>query len=108
MGSFTENRQVRIAPDYAIAPIIVGGWQLSRGHGGGLTAGENPRRFLSELVARGFTTFDCADIYTGVEELLGDFLRHHGASGSGLGREDDAAVAKVYARNANLTLPGGN
>lgn len=27
------------------------------------------------------------------------------ASGSGLGAEDDAAVAKVYARNANLTLP---
>jgi len=27
-------------------------------------------------------------------------------SGSGLGSEDDAAVAKVYARNANLTLPG--
>ena len=28
------------------------------------------------------------------------------AAGSGLGREDDAAVAKVYARNAGLTLPG--
>jgi putative dehydrogenase len=28
------------------------------------------------------------------------------ASGSGLGHEDDAAVAKVYARNAGLTLPG--
>ena len=28
------------------------------------------------------------------------------ASGSGLGHEDDAAVAKVYARNANITLPG--
>ena len=27
------------------------------------------------------------------------------ASGMGLGREDDAAVAKVYARNASLTLP---
>lgn len=27
------------------------------------------------------------------------------ATGSGLGREDDAAVAKVYARNAGLTLP---
>ena len=27
------------------------------------------------------------------------------ASGSGLGREDDAAVAKVYARNANIELP---
>lgn len=29
------------------------------------------------------------------------------ASGSGLGREDDAAVAKVYARNAGIDLPGG-
>lgn len=28
------------------------------------------------------------------------------ASGSGLGSQDDAAVAKVYARNAGLTLPG--
>jgi putative dehydrogenase len=28
------------------------------------------------------------------------------ASGMGLGREDDAAVAKVYARNAGLKLPG--
>jgi 3-hydroxyisobutyrate dehydrogenase len=28
------------------------------------------------------------------------------ASGSGLGGEDDAAVAKVYARNAGITLPG--
>ena len=30
------------------------------------------------------------------------------ASGMGLGREDDAAVAKVYARNAGLKLPGEN
>jgi 3-hydroxyisobutyrate dehydrogenase-like beta-hydroxyacid dehydrogenase len=28
------------------------------------------------------------------------------AAGSGLGQDDDAAVAKVYARNANLKLPG--
>ncbi len=28
------------------------------------------------------------------------------ASGQGLGNEDDAAVAKVYAKNAGLTLPG--
>ena len=28
------------------------------------------------------------------------------ASGMGLGREDDAAVAKVYARNAGISLPG--
>jgi L-threonate 2-dehydrogenase len=30
------------------------------------------------------------------------------ASGMGLGREDDAAVAKVYARNAGLELPGAS
>jgi len=29
------------------------------------------------------------------------------AAGAGHGREDDAAVAKVYARNAGLKLPGG-
>ncbi|MBX2880843.1 MAG: NAD-binding protein [Granulosicoccus sp.] len=29
------------------------------------------------------------------------------AAGSGLGHEDDAAVAKVYARNAGIELPGG-
>ena len=28
------------------------------------------------------------------------------AAGSGLGGEDDAAIVKVYARNANLKLPG--
>ena len=28
------------------------------------------------------------------------------AAGMGLGGEDDAAVAKVYARNASLDLPG--
>lgn len=28
------------------------------------------------------------------------------AAGSGLGAEDDAAVAKIYARNSGLTLPG--
>ncbi len=30
------------------------------------------------------------------------------ASGSGLGKEDDAAIAKVYARNAGLQLPEGS
>jgi L-threonate 2-dehydrogenase len=33
------------------------------------------------------------------------FQQFLAASGMGLGREDDAAVAKVYARNAGLKLP---
>ncbi len=83
MTASAGSRRVHLAPEYSISRVIVGGWQLSRGHGGGIPGGESPRRFLSGLVARGLTTFDCADIYTGVEELLGDFLRHHRASGSG-------------------------
>ncbi len=38
-----------------------------------------------------------------VNAALQQFLA---ASGMGLGQEDDAAVAKLYARNAGLTLPG--
>lgn len=68
--------RVELARGYDISRIIVGGWQFSRGHGGGLPASESPRSLLSALATAGFTTFDCADIYTGVEEMLGDFLAH--------------------------------
>jgi aryl-alcohol dehydrogenase-like predicted oxidoreductase len=76
--------RVHLAPDYSIPRIIVGGWQFSQGHGGTRPGGESSRRFLSDLVDRGLTTFDCADIYTGVEEMLGDFLRHHRSSRPGI------------------------
>ena len=58
-----------IAPGHAITRLIRGGWQLAGGHG----AIENERA-IEDLVATfdaGVTTFDCADIYTGVEELYG-------------------------------------
>jgi len=62
-----ETRQ--IAHGYAISRIIRGGWQLAGGHG------EIDREAaLEDLIAAfdaGVTTFDCADIYTGVEELYG-------------------------------------
>jgi aryl-alcohol dehydrogenase-like predicted oxidoreductase len=35
------------------------------------------------FVERGLTTFDCADIYTGVEELIGEFLAEYGAGREG-------------------------
>ena len=58
-----------LAPGYSVARVINGCWQLAGGHGGGDPADLAGR--LDRLVAAGFTTFDCADIYTGVEELLG-------------------------------------
>ncbi len=47
--------------------IIRGCWQLSRGHSH-LNGNIEP---IQDAVDCGFTTFDCADIYPGVEELLG-------------------------------------
>ncbi len=67
--------RVELAPGYPIAPVLTGCWQLAAGHGGTRPSdfGELERR-LAELVDGGLTTFDCADIYTGVENALGRFL----------------------------------
>ncbi len=85
MSGSDEGGRTLLAPDYAISRIIVGGWQFSRGHGGGAQAKKEALKFLSKLVDRGLTTFDCADIYTGVEELLGELLRMRRRGGSPTG-----------------------
>ena len=71
----TDVPRIELAPGYSIASIINGCWQLSAGHGGGPDTTKNSLRRFAELVEHGFTTFDCADIYTGTEELLGEFRR---------------------------------
>ena len=71
----TDIARVELAPGYSIARIINGCWQLSPDHGGGPESRKSALRRFAELVDYGFTTFDCADIYTGTEELLGDFRR---------------------------------
>jgi len=69
--------RVELAPDYTISRIIKGGWQLAGGHGpvDEATALEDMARFVDA----GITTFDCADIYTGVESLIGRFLAGRGS-----------------------------
>lgn len=71
----TDVPRVRLAPDYSIAKIINGCWQLTPDHGGGPESNKAALRNFAELVDHGFTTFDCADIYSGTEELLGQFRR---------------------------------
>lgn len=71
----TEVERVELAPGYTIARIVNGCWQLSPDHGGGPESRDETLRRFSELVERGFTTFDCADIYEGTEALLGEFRR---------------------------------
>lgn len=62
----------QLAKDYSISRVINGCWQLSEGHAlkSRLDEQDIMKAFMS-LVEKGFTTFDCADIYTGTEELLG-------------------------------------
>lgn len=55
--------------------VILGCWQLASGHGRDVEEGH---AVLEAHVDAGFRTFDCADIYTGVETILGDFARAHG------------------------------
>ncbi len=64
-----------LAPGYSISRIIHGGWQFSAGHRLGGAALDDAIEVLVESATLGVTTFDCADIYTGVEELYGRFLR---------------------------------
>ena len=62
-----------LAPGYSISRMVVGGWQLSAGHGRPIDRAVAVDGLL-RLLDAGLTTFDCADIYTGVEELLGEML----------------------------------
>ncbi len=69
--------RTELAPGYSISRVLLGFWQLSGGHGP--VAEADAHRTIQTLLEAGFTTFDCADIYTGVEELLGRFLEHRRA-----------------------------
>lgn len=66
---------MELAPGYSIARVINGCWQLSTDHGGGPKSARDTLRIFADLFGHGFTTFDCADIYTGVEETLGRFRK---------------------------------
>ena len=67
--SFTETFD--LAPGYPISRVIRGGWQLAGDHGD--VAREAVADDLAAFYDAGITTFDCADIYTGVEAMIGDF-----------------------------------
>jgi aryl-alcohol dehydrogenase-like predicted oxidoreductase len=71
--------RVRLAPGYTISRLLKGGWQLAGGHG--VIDPAAAFADMDRFVAVGVTTFDCADIYTGVESLIGAWLKRHAAGG---------------------------
>jgi len=64
--------RIELAPGYSISRIVKGGWQLAGGHGAVDEAAAMDD--MDRFVDAGVTTFDCADIYTGVEALIGRWL----------------------------------
>jgi aryl-alcohol dehydrogenase-like predicted oxidoreductase len=63
--------RVNLADDYSISRVIKGGWQLAGDHGP-VDPAQAPQH-MATFVEAGITTFDCADIYTGVESMIGEF-----------------------------------
>jgi aryl-alcohol dehydrogenase-like predicted oxidoreductase len=78
-----ETAELR--PGHRISRIIKGGWQLAGDHGE-----VRPAEAIADMEAfldAGITTFDCADIYKGVEDMIGAFIadvrRRRGSEAAG-------------------------
>ena len=99
-----------LRPGHRISRVIKGGWQLAGDHGE-----VRPEQAIADMEAfldAGITTFDCADIYKGVEDMIGAFIadvrRRRGAEAAGrvvvhtklvpdLGRLDDIRPDEIEA-----------
>ena len=69
-------KRIELRPGYSVSQIIKGGWQLAGGHGN-----FDRRQAINDMLSfvdHGITTFDCADIYTGVEEMIGEAITELG------------------------------
>ncbi len=102
-----------LAPGYEIPRLIRGGWQLAGDHGE-----VDPERAVNDMAAfvqAGVDAFDCADIYTGVEEIIGRYrerdpsLRVHTKfvpDLAELAQVDEAYVRRINARSRQrLRMP---
>lgn len=89
------------ANGYTFNRVINGCWQLSAEHclQGKLDIKDALKGF-HQLVDQGFTTFDCADIYTGVEEIIGMFVNELKAEGNY--REDSIQVHTKFVPDKSI------
>ena len=72
MSTSVSVERFELRPGYSISRVIKGGWQLAGGHGS--FNRDEAVADMERFVEQGVTTFDCADIYTGVEEMIGDAI----------------------------------
>lgn len=95
-----------LAPGYEIPRLIRGGWQLAGDHGE--VDAERAVDDMAAFVQAGVDVFDCADIYTGVEDTIGRYrerdpsLRVHTKfvpDLADLANVDEAYVRRINARS---------
>lgn len=95
------SSKITLNNGYTFSRVINGCWQLSAEHclKGQLDIDDAIRAFHM-LKERGLTTFDCADIYTGVEEILGRFVNELKAMGNY--SHDDIQIHTKYVPDLNI------
>jgi len=70
-----QAEKFTFSDSYRISRVLNGCWQLSLGHSlNGPLDFDDVKKAFYKLKEKGFTTFDCADIYTGAEEFIGSFI----------------------------------
>lgn len=94
------EQRIELTEGYSISRVLNGCWQLSEGHSldGALDFADIKRAFYM-LTEQGFTTFDCADIYTGSEEFIGEFVKE--LRGSSSFSEKDIQIHTKYVPDIN-------
>jgi len=68
---------VELAPRYRVSRLLKGGWQLAAGHSREAATADQAIADMIAFADAGITGFDCADIYTGVEALIGRFRERY-------------------------------
>jgi aryl-alcohol dehydrogenase-like predicted oxidoreductase len=77
-GASSTGQRRALAGDYTVPPVIAGAWQLSEGHSARSIGRDALFATWDLLAAHGCDTLDGADIYTGVEELIGEYRAARG------------------------------
>ncbi len=95
------SSKITLDNGYTFSRVINGCWQLSAEHclKGQLDIDDAVKAFHM-LKERGLTTFDCADIYTGVEEILGHFVSELKAMGNY--SHDDIQIHTKFVPDLNI------
>lgn len=83
--------RIQLRDGFSLPRIIKGAWQLASDHNEASRGGAIEDMFA--YADAGFNAFDCGDVYTGVEELIGRFMQERRRR---LGSADDVCVLTKY------------